>query len=452
VPRIAYFDTFSGMSGDMTLGALLDAGLPLEKLVEGLRGLPLRGYRLTAEKVMRGGFQATRARVELEGNAGHERRPPSEHGSGAADREEHHHHHHHPSGHAGSSGHAESHHHAPASHSHPGGSTAHRHLSHILELIEKSTLPAPVRATAARVFERLAAAEAKMHGVTVEQVHFHEVGAVDSIVDITGSCLGLHLLGVEEVWFSPATVGTGTVRSAHGEIPLPAPATLEILRGLPVRQREVGFELTTPTGAALAATLGRGFGPFPPMTPAAVGYGAGDERPGPVPNLVRVILGEKSAGPSGSDRVAVIETNVDDMSPQWIGYLIDRLLEAGALDVSVAPIQMKKSRSAHEIRVLAPLGIEGVIEELLFRETTTFGLRRYEADRLILERSFETVSTPWGPVRIKLGRREGRLLSANPEYADLERAARAGGVPLKEVHQRALLEFQRRAGEAAPPA
>jgi hypothetical protein len=264
---------------------------------------------------------------------------------------------------------------------------------------------------------------------------------VDSIVDIAGVCLGLHLLGVEEAWCSPATLGTGFVKAAHGEIPLPAPATLELLRGFPVRQRETGYELTTPTGAALAVTLARGFGPMPELVVSAIGYGAGDDRPLAVPNVLRVVLGERTGAAPISDRVVCLETNVDDMSPQWLGHLVERLLAEGALDAWLVPAQMKKSRAAHEIRVLAPLGSEERLAEILFHETTTFGVRRFEVDRWVLDRSFETVTTPWGEVRIKVGRREGRVLSATPEYEDLRRAAAKGGVPLKEVHRRALSEY-----------
>jgi hypothetical protein len=316
-----------------------------------------------------------------------------------------------------------------------------RHLPDILQLLEASGLPEPARAKATAVFRNLARAEGKIHGIPPENVHFHEVGAVDSIVDIAGVCLGLHLLGVEEAWCSPATLGTGFVKAAHGEIPLPAPATLELLRGFPVRQRETGYELTTPTGAALAVTLARGFGPMPDLVVSAIGYGAGDDRPLAVPNVLRVVLGERTGAAPISDRVVCLETNVDDMSPQWLGHLVERLLAEGALDAWLVPAQMKKSRAAHEIRVLAPLGSEERLAEILFHETTTFGVRRFEVDRWVLDRSFETVTTPWGEVRIKVGRREGRVLSATPEYEDLRRAAAKGGVPLKEVHRRALSEY-----------
>ncbi len=426
--RIAYLDTFSGISGDMVLGAMVDAGLRFEDLVQGLSGLKLSGFTLNQEKVKRGPFEATRVKVHLSDppapwgkddhhphdHRGHDHRPPSE-------RHDHHH-----------------------GHSHAGGAAPHRHLADILELIGSSALPPPVKEKASAVFHRLAGAEAKVHGVPVESVHFHEVGAVDSIADIVGSALGLHLLGVEEVWCSEATVGTGTVRGAHGEMPLPAPATLELLRGFPLKQRETGFELTTPTGAAIATTFGRAFGPMPPMVVAAIGYGAGDDRPGPIPNVLRLVLGEMAAGAPGTDRVVLLETTVDDMSPQWIGYLIDILLEAGALDVTVAPIHMKKSRPGQEIRVLAPPGKDGPLADLLFRETTTLGIRRSEVDRLVLDRSFETVATPWGEARIKVGRQGGRVVSASPEYEDIQRIARASGEPLKNVHRVALEEFYRR--------
>ncbi len=450
VTKIAYLDTFSGISGDMMLGALVDAGLPINSLVEGLRALKLGGFKLSAEKVMRGAFQATRVHVLIDGHVpidesagGREASPRRSHSH------DHEHDHEHGHGHSHSHGHSHDHSHSHThDHGHGHGASVHqeghRGLKEILKILESSDLPAPVRTQAAAVFERIGKAESRVHGIPLEAVHFHEVGALDSIVDITGVCLGLHLLGVKEVWCSTPTVGSGFVHGAHGQIPLPAPATIEILKDIPIRQRESGFELTTPTGAALTAALGRGFGPMPPLTVRQVGYGAGDDRPGPVPNVLRLILGERSAAGGEIDRVVALETNVDDMSPQWIGYLVDRLLEAGALDVTVTPSGMKKSRPAHEIRVLAPLGGDGPLAEILFRETTTFGIRRFEVERLVLDRSFETVETPWGSIRIKVGRRAGQVLSTSPEYEDVQKAARAAGVPFKEVHRRAVEEFHRR--------
>ncbi len=446
VTRIAYIDTFSGISGDMFLGALIDAGLPIEGLTEGLRALRLGGFKLSAEKVMRGAFQATRLHVLIdEAGRGHE--GPTGHSHQHQHGNEHSHSHGHGHDHAHSRAHDHGHDHkhgAAAAEAKGAGETGRRGLKEIVKILEASELPASVRTQAAAVFERIGKAEARVHGIPIEEVHFHEVGAIDSIIDITGVCLGLHLLGVDEVWCSAPTVGSGFVHGAHGQIPLPAPATLEILKDIPIRQRESGFELTTPTGAALTASLGRGFGPMPPLTVRRIGYGAGDDRPGPVPNVLRILLGERSAAGGECDRVVALETNVDDMSPQWIGYLVDRLFEAGALDVTVAPSGMKKSRPAHEIRVLAPLGADGPLAEILFRETTTFGIRRFEVDRLILERSFETAETPWGLIRIKVGRRAGKVLSASPEYEDVQKAAKAAGVPFKEVHRRAMEEFHRR--------
>ena len=420
VIKIAYFDTFSGISGDMVLGALVDAGLPLGDLAAGLASLGLEGFRLEGEEVRRGAFRATRVRVVLDW--------PDAPSSLTED-----HHHQHRHEHEGGEVHE---------HAHPGGAHPHRHLADILAILEAARLPAPVREKAAAVFRRLGEAEGRIHGVPVEEVRFHEVGAVDSIVDIVGSVLGLHLLGIEEVWCSPATVGSGSVRGAHGEIPLPGPAALELLRGFPLRQRDCGFELTTPTGAAISTTLARGFGPMPTMTVETIGYGAGDDRPGPVPNVLRLAIGEREEAPRpAGDRVVALETSVDDMSPQWIGYLVDRLLEEGALDVTVAPIQMKKSRPGHEIRVLAPPGKDAALAGLLFAETTTLGIRRTEVERLVLERTIETVSTPWGEVRIKVGRREGRPVTASPEYEDVQRLARSARVPFKEVHRLALQSF-----------
>ena len=274
---------------------------------------------------------------------------------------------------------------------------------------------------------------------------------MDSIIDICGTCLALHLLEIDEVRSAPITVGTGFVGSAHGKLPLPAPATLELLKGYPVEHRDSRAELTTPTGAALLTTLASSFGTMPPLVIQAVGYGAGDDRPGPVPNALRVIVGEAAARPEPAppkgapERVVVLEASVDDMSPQWLGNLMDRLFEAGALDVSFAPITMKKSRPAQEIKVLAPLEGEGAVVRTLFEESTTLGVRRTETDRIVLEREMASVDTPWGPVRVKIGRLGDREVSAQPEYEDLKRAAREAGKPLKEIHA-TVLELWRRRG------
>jgi uncharacterized protein (TIGR00299 family) protein len=425
--RIAYFQPFHGISGDMTLGALVDAGLPLQELEAGLRGLPLSGWRLDAREVLRGALRATRLRVLIERPVGEGHSHHHEHGEEPG--------HHHDHAHEHDHGHQHEHRHV---HGHEGAAPARRSLSTILEIIGSSRLPAAVKEMAGAVFRRLGAAEARIHGIELEDVHFHEVGAVDSIVDITGSCLGLHLLGVEDVHSAPVAIGTGFISTEHGRLPLPGPAALELLKGFPVHQLESGAELTTPTGAALLTTLARSFGTLPPSRPLAIGYGAGDDRPGPIPNALRVILAETASPPAESDRVLLLETCIDDMSPQWLGHLMERLFAAGALDVFLAPVLMKKSRPGQQLSVIAPLDREPAVADTLFLESTTFGVRRMEVERLILEREIHPLETPWGEVRIKVGRRGGKETCASPEYEDLRRAAAAAGLPLREVHQRVL--------------
>ncbi|HLU49823.1 MAG TPA: LarC family nickel insertion protein, partial [Planctomycetota bacterium] len=269
---------------------------------------------------------------------------------------------------------------------------------------------------------------------------------VDSIVDIVGACLGLHLLGIDEIWSSPVAVGMGWIEIAHGRVPLPAPATIELLRGAPIEQRDSGFELTTPTGAALLSTLAKGFGVMPPAKVVSVGYGAGNDRPGPVPNCLRVIILESEGDEEGPplpqrDTVVVLETNLDDMSPEWLGHLTERLLEEGALDVAIAPILMKKSRPAHALTVIAPPALEARLAAMLFTEGTTFGVRRREVERWVLARESREIDTPWGRVRIKIGRRGDEIVSAAPEHEDLRRAAASSGLSLRELHRRVLEIF-----------
>ena len=409
--RIAYFQPFSGLSGDMALGALIDAGLDLDRLRTALDGLHLDGYRLESESVLRGAFACTRLQVRVDGDG---------------------------------DPHSHSH-----SHSHP-----HRSLSAILAILEASELSPRTRERAAAVFRRLGEAEARVHGVDVEQIHFHEVGAVDSIVDITAFCVALELLEIDAVFSAPVTVGTGFVRGAHGRMPLPAPATLELLRGVPIVHTDSGAELCTPTGAALLSTLCESFGPMPAGRVESIGYGAGDERGGPTANAVRVWLAETSellasegaSGEATRDVVVQLETNVDDMSAEWLGWLVDRLLEVGALDVWISPILMKKSRPAHQLSVLSSIDKESRVAEELFRESTTFGVRRQLVERHVLERRVREVPTPWGPVRVKSGSLGGRAISAAPEFDDLRRVARRSGRPLKEVHRLVLESFHAEPG------
>ena len=423
--KIAYFQPFSGCSGDMTLGALADAGLDLEELRRGLRKLNLGGYSIEEETVRRGAFQCTRVRVVLDEPGGPSGRV-TENG--------------HPHEHAHDHSHAHSH--ATETKASPG--EAHRSLGSIIELIESSDLPAGVVKNAKAVFTRLGEAEARVHGVDIEEVHFHEVGAVDSIVDIVGSCLALELLEIDEVYCAPITVGTGFVEGAHGRMPLPAPATAELLRGFPIEQVDSGAELTTPTGAALLTTLAVDFGPMPPVTISSMGLGAGDERHGATPNALRVFLADRvEEKDTGRDTVLLLETNIDDMSSEWIGHLMDRLFENGALDVYVTPILMKKTRPAHKLSILGPLDLEKEIADVLFTESTTIGVRRTEIERIVLERETMEIETPWGPIRIKIARRGDARVGASPEYEDLKRVAKAAGLPIKEVHRQALELYHR---------
>jgi uncharacterized protein (TIGR00299 family) protein len=385
--RLAYFDCFSGASGDMILGALLDAGLPLDQLRGDIASLGLRGVDVAAEKVSRQGVTATAFHVIV-------RDPHHDHGH-----DDHGHHH-------------------------------GRGLRDILDLIAAADLPGPVTSGASRIFDRLAEVEAAVHGVAVESVHFHEVGAVDSIVDIVGAAAGLYRLGVERVCFSRLALGRGYVDCAHGRLPVPSPATAALVQGIEVDCGAADGELLTPTGAAILTTLGKQAAPA--MRPAAVGYGAGGrDRPG-TPNVLRVWIGEE-ADSRGEDAVWVIETNVDDCSPEVIGYALDRLWAAGALDVFVTPIQMKKGRPGAKVTALARTEGVTAVEDVLFHETTTFGVRRYQAVRSVLDRTVRTVATPYGPVRVKEGRRGGRVISREPEYEDCRRVAEAQGLPVRDV-------------------
>jgi len=370
--RIAHFDAFSGIAGDMTVAALLDAGAPAETLFAGLDSLGT-GAHFSAERVKRHGIAGTKFNVEFE--EGH----------------------------------------------------THRHLPHIVKMIDASALPDKAKANAIHVFEVLGAAEAQVHGVPVEKVHFHEVGAVDSICDIAGACYALELLGIESVHCSPVNTGSGTVEADHGTMPVPTPATAILLSGKPAYARGPETELTTPTGAALMAALATGFGPLPPMRVSAQGFGAGTKDFPQMANMLRVMIGEAS-GASESTTVSVIEANIDDCTPQVLGSAMERLFDAGALDVTLSPQVMKKQRPGSLLRVIATPETREALVEIIFSETTTLGLRVYDAERRVQSRGFETVETPFGPVRVKVGE-----FGASPEYDDCRELALKTGVPLKEI-------------------
>lgn len=411
--KIAYFDCFSGISGDMTLGALVDAGVPPEVLITGLATLKLEAeFTLRFEKAVKHGITGTRAIVEVHPAYAEHLDAPHTHKDG------HHHHEHGPS----------------------------RHLSDIFKLLDNSSLDAEVRDTAKRVFDRLAEAEAKVHNTTKANVHLHEVSGIDSIVDIVGSVIGLAHLEVDAVYASPLSLGRGFVRCAHGLMPVPVPGTMALLQGVPIQQTDIPKELVTPTGAALITTLSQEFGMMPQMRLDRVGYGAGTRDLEQRPNLLRLCLGEKTSDSisqtthhhAETDSVDIIETNVDDMSPEITGYVTTQLFANGALDVFLTPVFMKKSRPATQITVLCPTDHRDKLVELLLTETTTFGVRFSAADRIKLRREFVKVETQWGAIQAKCGYLNGALIKTVPEYEDCKRLAEQNNVPLQRVYAEAL--------------
>jgi uncharacterized protein (TIGR00299 family) protein len=381
VVRALHFDCFSGISGDMTLGALLDAGADESAVRAGLDslGLPIR---LEVQRVRKGGFAATQVYVVA----------PEEH--------------------------------------------AHRHLPDVEAILRRGALTPAQRDLALRIFTRLAQAEATVHGMPLEKVHFHEVGALDSIADIAGVAIALDGLGIEHVTSRSVVTGTGTVKCAHGLMPVPAPGTAELLKGAPLAPTSIKGELTTPTGAAILATVVQGWAEGPVMTVERIGHGAGQRELLEQPNLLRVFVGEAHtrANPAQDDQVWMLETNLDDVPAEVIGYCFEQLFAAGALDVFSTPIHMKKNRPGVLLSVLAPESALSVLEAILFRETQTFGVRRHAVQRHKLQREALSVTTPWGPVQGKRGWRDGGPAVFTPEYEDCARVARQHGVALREVY------------------
>jgi len=398
---LLYVDAFSGVSGDMMLGALVAAGLEEGTLRDVLGRLNLEGYDLAVSRSVRQGLAATRVEVRL---------------------------HDHGHGHGG--------------HGHGHG----RHLPEIEALIARATLPGRSGEQARAVFRRLAEAEAKVHGQPIDTVHFHEVGAVDAIVDIVGTCAGLALLGVDRLVASPLPMGSGYVDTAHGRLPVPAPAVVELMRGLPTRECTETGELTTPTGAALLATLAESFGPMPPMVPEVVGYGAGSREGQHVPNLLRFVLGRAADGGDAAehDSVWLLETNLDDATGEILGAATTTLMAAGALDVWLTPATMKKGRPGVVLACLATEAARAAVEDAVFRQTGSFGVRRTRVDRTKLAREHVTVETPHGAVRVKIGRRSGEVVVAAPEYEDCLRLAEARGVALRVVYDAARAAYERK--------
>jgi pyridinium-3,5-bisthiocarboxylic acid mononucleotide nickel chelatase len=388
--KAAYFDCFSGISGDMTLGALVDAGCSLDLLRAKLQGLQVPGWEVSSEKVWKNGMAATHIRVTTE------------------------------------------------------DTQTHRSLTTILAILESSRLDSRVKQRASAIFKKLGEAEASVHDVLIDKIHFHEVGAVDAIVDIVGACIGFEELGFEKFACSALNVGGGTAKMAHGVLPVPAPATARLLMGKPTYSNGVQKELVTPTGAAIVATLCDSFGPQPSMTVSAIGYGAGTTDLESQPNVLRIMAGEVSEKgiDSHGGTIRVLEANLDDMNPQIFGYVLDKALAAGALDVFATPIQMKKSRPGMLVTILCKPEDETKFQEMLFAETTTLGVRSHLVERHALPREFVKVTTSFGDVRVKIARAHGQLRHASPEFDDCRKLAEEKNVPLHEVMEQAMLGFK----------
>jgi uncharacterized protein (TIGR00299 family) protein len=388
--KLAYFDCFSGISGDMTLGALVDAGCSVDSLRSELQTLQVPGWELSTEKVWKNGMSATHVCVKTQDQQ------------------------------------------------------KHRSLRTILEILKSSQIVPSVRERASAIFQKLGEAEAHVHDAPIEKIHFHEVGAVDAIVDIVGACIGFHALGIERFACSPLNVGGGTVKMAHGVLPVPAPATARLLQGAPTFSNGIEHELVTPTGAAIVSTLCDSFGPQPPMTVSAIGYGAGTTDLEGQPNVVRIMIGESAekASPGLDEEISIIEANLDDMNPQIYGYVLEKALQAGALDVYTTALQMKKNRPGTLLTILCRPQDTNSLMSLVFAETTTFGVRTHRAQRRALAREWVSVSTSYGDVRIKLSRSNGHTLHAAPEYDDCRKLAVEKQVPLQQIINEALRSYE----------
>lgn len=403
--RALYFDCFAGVSGDMIIGALLDLGVDLETLKSQIESLGLSGYEITVDAVQRSGIAAAKFTVSV-----NEAEQPK------------------------------------------------RTLADIRGLIERARLGGQIELRAVRAFELLAEAEARVHGTTADRVHFHEVGAVDSIIDTVGAMIGFEILGIDRFFASALRVGNGLVQSRHGQLPIPAPATAQLLRGVPIYAGEIAGEFVTPTGAAIVSTLCESFGPMPAMTIDRIGYGAGSRDPEGFPNALRLVLGERTGGPEarlsdkeplritrvGEEQVVVIETNIDDMNPQAYAFVMERAFALGALDVFLSPVHMKKDRPGILLTVLSTPADAEPLMDMLLGETTTLGVRYYNANRRTLDRAVESIATEFGVVRVKLARDGGRTLHFQPEYEDCKRLAEQARVSLLEVQDAARTAYRER--------
>lgn len=390
--RTAYFDCYSGISGDMILGALVDLGVDIKDIRKALKKLDLKGYKLQAKKIQRNGLACTQITVDIE-------KPKPQH-------------------------------------SHP-----HRSFTSIKKLIEQSDLPAKVKNNSIKIFKRIAKVEAQIHNTTIEKIHFHEVGGIDSIVDIVGGVWAMESLKLDKIYSSDLNVGEGFVDCAHGRLPVPAPATLKLLKGIPVFSTGVKNEMTTPTGAAMIGFYAEKFQSMPTMTLTEDGYGAGSRIFPSIPNLLRVMVGEMPM--KDSENLVMIETNIDDMNPEIFDSVMESLFSAGALDVFFTSINMKKNRPAIKVSVLAEKRERELLSKILLKETTSFGIRYYEVGRLILERKTQKLKTPYGVIKVKIGNLDGEIIKAIPEFEDCKKAARSKKVPVKKVYEDVLVLAQK---------
>jgi uncharacterized protein (TIGR00299 family) protein len=387
--KTIYFDCFAGASGDMILGAMVAAGVNPDLLAQHLKLLNVDGFNVQFKHVTRAGLGATYAVVET-------------------------------------------------AHEHK-----HRHLSDILKIIDNSALSAGVKKRASQIFTRLAEAEARVHNQPIEKIHFHEVGALDAIVDVIGAAICFELLGIERFISSPVHVGSGFVQMEHGQFPVPPPAVAELLKGVPFYSTEIKGELLTPTGAAIITTVSEGYGPMPSMESSTVAYGAGTREYDNFPNVLRVFVGETLGDEPRVERLLMIETNIDDLSPQVLGHVMDQAFDLGALDCYFTPVQMKKNRPGILLSILCEHRLKNQLMQLLFIETTTLGIRTYEVERRALERTTVPVETPYGPIDVKVARLNGQVVNEMPEFEQCRRAAKESGVPLKRVEEAVRVAWER---------
>ena len=381
--KIAYFDCIGGISGDMILGALIDAGIPEEEFKKFLSALDLPPFELKIRKVKKGAIVSTKVDIN---------------------------------------------------------SSSKMDFEEMVKVIKKASLPSSIKEKSLYILSRLREAEGKIHGQEIKEVHFHEIGNVDTVIDILGGMWGINFLNIEEVHCSPLPVGSGLFQSSHGYLPIPAPATVELLKGTPIVGKNSHYELVTPTGAAFITTVAKRFGPLPFMRIETVGYGAG-ERELPFPNVLRIIIGEKLEKNKFEDSIMVLETNIDDMSPELAGYLMERLYEEGATEVFFTPVYMKKNRPGILLTVLADEIKLERLTETIFKETTTLGIRMRKSQRLILKRDVQKVETPWGEVRVKVGKLGKQIVGVSLEFEDLKKIAKKEKLPLKDIYRETIRKF-----------